>query len=321
MKKITRASLLVIVFILFLSFVPIKQIHADGDPNDVGTCVIPVTGQSPTLFKDACTGWGGVFEPNSATCTVSNWSRQSCNDKVASGNKMGNQFTTVYPVTQLGWCTINGSTTGGWPYKNCVLDHPGAGVWSATDPTQTSTGSGSSTGTGATTGSGSGSGTGTTTTPTTGTCDYGPDGVTDPNSDSTQCTAANGAVGFTPTGSTTEQYFTSTTSSASTTLPGGLVPCDNVGTKCDFNALLAMINGVIHFILFFMVVPISAIMFAYAGFLLITAGGEAAGARTKAKNIFFNAVIGLIIAVACWLIISTVLHILGYDGSWIGLKV
>jgi len=219
----------------------------------------------------------------------------------------------------LGWCTINGSTTGGWPYKNCVLDHPGAGVWSATDPTPPST---TTPPPSTTTPPNTTNPTSNTITPqTTGTCDYGPDGVTDPNSDSTQCIAANGAVGFTPTGSTTEQYFTSTTSSASTTLPGGLVPCDNVGTKCDFNALLAMINGVIHFILFFMVVPISAIMFAYAGFLLITAGGEAAGARTKAKNIFTDAVIGLIIAVACWLIVSTVLHILGYDGSWIGLKI
>jgi hypothetical protein len=67
-----------------------------------------------------------------------------------------------------------------------------------------------------------------------------------------------------------------------------------------------------------MVIPIAAIMFAYAGFLMVTAGGEAAHARTKAKSIFTNAVIGLIIAVACWLIIKTILSILGFNGSWIG---
>ncbi len=101
-----------------------------------------------------------------------------------------------------------------------------------------------------------------------------------------------------------------------------LVPCDNSAAQpCNFNALMAMINNIIHFILFLMVIPIAAIMFAYAGFLLVTAGGEAAGARTKAKEIFWNALIGLIIAVACWLIISTILSILGYDGSWIGLQI
>ncbi|MFA6257545.1 MAG: hypothetical protein WC671_00860 [Candidatus Paceibacterota bacterium] len=102
-------------------------------------------------------------------------------------------------------------------------------------------------------------------------------------------------------------------------LADGLVPCDNSAEKlCDFNAFMALINKVIHFILFNLVIPIAAIMFAYAGFLLITAGGEVAGARTKAKGIFFNAVFGLIIAVAAFLIIRTVLSILGYEGSWLG---
>ena len=59
-------------------------------------------------------------------------------------------------------------------------------------------------------------------------------------------------------------------------------------------------------------------MFAYAGFLLVTAGGEAAGARTKAKSIFTNAVIGLLLAVAAFLIVRTILSILGYSGSWLG---
>jgi len=102
----------------------------------------------------------------------------------------------------------------------------------------------------------------------------------------------------------------------------GLVPCGTASTPpCDFNSFMALINKVINFILFYMAVPIAAIMFAYAGFKLVTAGGEAAHARTAAKEIFMNTVIGLIIAVAAWLIISTILSILGYDGAWIGLKV
>ena len=96
---------------------------------------------------------------------------------------------------------------------------------------------------------------------------------------------------------------------------GPLVPCDNTvsvdsngnaltnsdGTPkidhpCGFNALMALVNNVINFILFYMAIPIAAIMMAYAGLVLVTAGGEAAGARTKAKGIFFNAVLGLVIA-------------------------
>lgn len=90
--------------------------------------------------------------------------------------------------------------------------------------------------------------------------------------------------------------------------------------QCDWrwNELLTLVNNIIGFILQGMVIPIAAIMFAYAGFLFITAGGEAAHARTKAKSIFSDAIIGLLISVAAFLIIKTLLLILGYQGSWIG---
>jgi len=102
-------------------------------------------------------------------------------------------------------------------------------------------------------------------------------------------------------------------------LSSGLVPCDgSVARPCDFNAFMTLVNTIIKFILFNLAVPIAAIMFVYAGFLLVTAGGEAAGARTKAKTIFTNAVLGLIFAAAAWLIVRTILAILGYQGDWIG---
>ncbi|HEY4513447.1 MAG TPA: hypothetical protein VJH06_02970 [Candidatus Paceibacterota bacterium] len=114
-------------------------------------------------------------------------------------------------------------------------------------------------------------------------------------------------------------------------LADGLVPCTNTPdpvtgiisdtSKCDFTALMALVNKVITFILVDLALPIAAIMFAYAGFLMITAGGESAHAKTKAKNIFTNAIIGFILAVACWLIISTILTIMGFNGTWIGLVI
>ena len=79
-----------------------------------------------------------------------------------------------------------------------------------------------------------------------------------------------------------------------------------------------MVNRIVDFILKDLVLPIAAIMFAYAGFLLITSGGEAAQARTKAKDIFTNTLLGLLIAMAAFLIIKTLLHILGFNGAWIG---
>lgn len=97
-----------------------------------------------------------------------------------------------------------------------------------------------------------------------------------------------------------------------------LVPCDNTTRPCDFNAFLDLVNRVIRFVFVYMAVPIAAIMFVYAGFLLVTAGEEAAGARTKAKDIFWNALLGLVLAAGAYLIIRTLLSILGYDGTWIG---
>ncbi|KKQ20794.1 MAG: hypothetical protein US33_C0012G0007 [Parcubacteria group bacterium GW2011_GWC1_36_9] len=102
-----------------------------------------------------------------------------------------------------------------------------------------------------------------------------------------------------------------------------LVPCGHADEKgvinnpCSFKDALTLINTVIKFILFKLVVPISAVMFFYAGFLMVTSGGSTE-ARGKAKNIFSNAVYGLVIAAGAWLIIRTILLILGYKGDWIG---
>jgi hypothetical protein len=88
--------------------------------------------------------------------------------------------------------------------------------------------------------------------------------------------------------------------------------------ECGYDEFMALVSRVIKFILFDLAIPIAAIMFFYAGFLMVTAGGESAGARTKAKNIFTNTLIGLALATGAWVIIHTLLSILGYNGSWIG---
>jgi hypothetical protein len=99
---------------------------------------------------------------------------------------------------------------------------------------------------------------------------------------------------------------------------GGLVTCDNsAGDPCNFTQLMNLINTVISFILFKMAIPIAAIMFLYAGAVLVMSGGSSEK-RGTAKNVFTNTLIGLVVAVACWLIVRSILSILGYNGAWIG---
>ena len=96
-----------------------------------------------------------------------------------------------------------------------------------------------------------------------------------------------------------------------------LIPCNTTAhpEPCEFKHVMDLINNVISFILFDMVVPIAAIMFAYAGILLIFSGGDT-GKRAKAKSIFINVAIGFIIAIAAWLIVEFILNLLGYDKTW-----
>ncbi len=98
-----------------------------------------------------------------------------------------------------------------------------------------------------------------------------------------------------------------------------LVPCGTTANPgpCNFDALMELINRVIQFVLFDLTIPLAAIIFAYAGVILLT-GGSSDEKRNKAKSIFMNVFWGLIIALSAWLIVETVLHALGYDGAWIG---
>jgi hypothetical protein len=94
----------------------------------------------------------------------------------------------------------------------------------------------------------------------------------------------------------------------------GLVP-DCLEGDCGFNEFMILVNNVINFLLFTIATPLAALVFAYAGFLLITAGGDP-GKMTTAKNILKNLIFGYLIALAAWLIINTILVSLGYTGSW-----
>ncbi len=89
---------------------------------------------------------------------------------------------------------------------------------------------------------------------------------------------------------------------------GLVVEC---GLDCDFYDLIATINRVIDFMIKFIAFPLVAIVVAWAGFKMIISGGssEAVG---SAKKMIWKVVIGLCIALLCWVIIKLILVTLGY---------
>jgi len=86
----------------------------------------------------------------------------------------------------------------------------------------------------------------------------------------------------------------------------GLVPCDGtLADPCDFATLITLIQNVIDFLLFQIVMPLSAIMFAIAGVMLLTARDNE-GQISTAKGIFWSVLFGILIMLAAWLIVRAI---------------
>ncbi len=101
-----------------------------------------------------------------------------------------------------------------------------------------------------------------------------------------------------------------------------IVPCDGVaidrdgdgvkeGTECTVchigELAKRVLNGGIYIAIFF-----SAIMFAWAGWKHVTAGGSASKAH-EARSIFTNVFVGLIIILVGWLVVDTLMRVLLAD--------
>ncbi len=98
---------------------------------------------------------------------------------------------------------------------------------------------------------------------------------------------------------------------------GGLVGSDRCGyglgdqnnRMCGFNDFMYMINKIISYIMV-LVLPIAALVFAYAGYLYLTSGGNT-NKRSAAKNAMTNLVIGVLIILCAWVVVRAVLLSLG----------
>jgi hypothetical protein len=97
---------------------------------------------------------------------------------------------------------------------------------------------------------------------------------------------------------------------------GGLVPCDGrtAVSRCGWATIIKLINTVIKFLIYF-TIPLAAVVFAYAGVLLLT-NGASEESRSKAKHIFLNVVIGLVIILAAVLVVTTILNALGVGDAY-----
>jgi len=87
-----------------------------------------------------------------------------------------------------------------------------------------------------------------------------------------------------------------------------LVPdCAREGATawCDFNDLLTLVSKLFNYFVL-LAAPLAAAIIVYGGIVMVTSGTNESK-RTEAKGIIGNAVLGLIIVLAAWLVVRTIM--------------
>ncbi|MEK7109637.1 MAG: hypothetical protein AAB876_00285 [Patescibacteria group bacterium] len=99
-------------------------------------------------------------------------------------------------------------------------------------------------------------------------------------------------------------------------IPAQIVPC--LGADCTFCDIAQLAQNLLNTGIY-IAVFLSAILFAYAGWQYITAGGES-GKASEARKIFWNVGVGLLLILASWLIVDLIMKTLvkgeGSIGPW-----
>ena len=94
-----------------------------------------------------------------------------------------------------------------------------------------------------------------------------------------------------------------------------LVPCS--GSECGTCQVVQLVEGIVDFIIL-LSVAIATIIIMWAGYLMLSAGGNS-GQIKRGRDVLTNAIIGLIIVLACWLIVDIMLRSLLPGGTVAGL--
>ena len=92
--------------------------------------------------------------------------------------------------------------------------------------------------------------------------------------------------------------------------PTGLVPCGTPDCPCTFCDFFALIDNIVDFVLFKIVLPVAALMFIIGGLFMLTASGKPE-LLNRAKSILTAAVIGLVIIFVAFIFIGTFLQMIG----------
>ena len=89
---------------------------------------------------------------------------------------------------------------------------------------------------------------------------------------------------------------------------GGLVPCGTGDNMCDTDDFMKLIDNLVNFLFTFLSI-IAVIVLVVVGFRMVTSRGNEEEWK-KAKSMFANVVIGIILVLAAWVIVDTLLKTL-----------
>ncbi len=95
----------------------------------------------------------------------------------------------------------------------------------------------------------------------------------------------------------------------------GLVPCD--GVDCSSCHLVTLADNILKFLISVSVI-IAAVMFVIGGLTMVMSAGDT-GKVDKGREMMSNAIIGIVIVLAAWLVVDTVLKMVLSDtayGMW-----
>ncbi|MEO5646057.1 MAG: hypothetical protein ABIO57_03260 [Candidatus Paceibacterota bacterium] len=92
----------------------------------------------------------------------------------------------------------------------------------------------------------------------------------------------------------------------------GLIPCDGgAGDECDLNSLLQLANNIMSFFFNTILLPLVIIMIMYLGYSYIAAMGKP-GQHAKLGSMAKHLVLGLLLMLCAWVIVRTIISVLGY---------
>ena len=76
--------------------------------------------------------------------------------------------------------------------------------------------------------------------------------------------------------------------------------------------MFALLNKLIEFLIKVILFPVAILLFVYAGYKYITAQGNPSK-RANVKKMIGNLILGMVIILTSWVVVKTVLLLIGYD--------